>query len=63
MNPTTMIIEALGNQLEGNYLSLYGPQEPLYPKALNSAARMILEIIENSDALYHDLHHTCRSPW
>ena len=58
MNPTTLIIEALGNQLEENYLSLYGPQEPLYPKALNSAARMILELIANSDALYHDLYHT-----
>ena len=58
MNPTTLIIEALGNRLEENYLNLYGPQEPLYPKALNSAARMILEHIANSDALYHDLHHT-----
>jgi hypothetical protein len=58
MNPTTMIIEALGNCLEENYLSLYGPQRPLYPKALNSAARLILENIANSDALYHDLHHT-----
>jgi hypothetical protein len=58
MNPTTMIIEALGNHLEENYLSLYGPQRPLYPKALNSAARLILEHIANSDALYHDLHHT-----
>ena len=51
MNPTLLIIEALGNHLEQNYLSLYGPQEPLYPKALNSAARMVLEHIANSDAL------------
>ncbi len=58
MNPTTLIIEALGNRLEENYLGLYGPQEPLYPKVLNSAARIILEHIANSDALYHDLHHT-----
>ena len=58
MNPTTLIIEALGDRLEENYLSLYGPQEPLYPKVLNSAARIILEHIANSDALYHDLHHT-----
>lgn len=58
MNPTLLIIEALGNRLEENYLSLYGPQKPLYPKALNSAACLILERIANSDALYHDLHHT-----
>jgi hypothetical protein len=58
MKFTTLIIEALGNQLEQTYLELYGPQEPLYPKALNSAARMILEHIANSDALYHDVHHT-----
>ena len=44
--------------MEETYLDLYGPQEPLYPKALNSAACMILEHIANSDALYHDVHHT-----
>lgn len=58
MNLTTLIIEALGNRMEETYLGLYGPQEPLYPKALNSAARMVLEHIANSDALYHDIHHT-----
>ena len=58
MNPTTLIIEALGNRLEENYLTMYGPQEPLYPKALNSGGRLILEHIANSNALYHDLHHT-----
>jgi hypothetical protein len=58
MNFTTLIIETLGNRLEDTYASLYGPQEPIYPKALNSAARMILEHIANSDALYHDVHHT-----
>ena len=58
MNLTTLIIEALGNRMEETYLGLYGPQEPLYPKALNSAARMVLEHVANSDALYHDVHHT-----
>jgi hypothetical protein len=58
MNITTLIVEALGNRMEETYLGLYGPQEPFYPKALNSAARMILEHIANSNALYHDVHHT-----
>ena len=58
MNLTSMIIDALGNRMEETYLGLYGPQEPLYPKALNSTARMILEHIANSNALYHDVHHT-----
>jgi hypothetical protein len=58
MNFTTLIIEALGNRMEETYLDLYGPQKPLYPKALNSSARMILEHIANSNALYHDVHHT-----
>jgi hypothetical protein len=58
MNLTTLIIETLANRIEETYLSLYGPQNPLYPKALNSAARMILEHIANSNALYHDVHHT-----
>jgi hypothetical protein len=58
MNITTLIVEALGNRMEDTYIGLYGPQEPFYPKALNSAARMILEHIANSNALYHDVHHT-----
>lgn len=58
MNPNMLIIEALGNYLEENYLRMYSPQEPLYPKAINSAAGLILEHIANSDALYHDIHHT-----
>ncbi|MEW8508103.1 MAG: hypothetical protein AB2598_15505 [Candidatus Thiodiazotropha sp.] len=58
MNLTTLIIETLGNRLEESYLSIYGPQEPMYPKAINYAARMVLELIANSDALYHDVHHT-----
>jgi hypothetical protein len=58
MNITSIIIETFANRMEETYLGLYGPQEPLYPKALNSAARMALELIANSDALYHDVHHT-----
>jgi hypothetical protein len=58
MNLTSIIIETVGNRMEETYLSLYGPLEPIYPKALNSAAHMALELIANSDALYHDVHHT-----
>ena len=58
LNPTTLMADALGGVLEDYYLRTFGPQEPTYPSRLNLAGRMVLEVIANSDALYHDLEHT-----
>ncbi len=58
LNPTKILSEALGNHLEGYYREMFGPEEPAYPGALNLAARMVLEVIATSDALYHDAQHT-----
>jgi len=58
LNPTTVMAEALGNYLEDCYRKTFGPDEPTYPGKLNLAARMTLEVIANSDALYHDVQHT-----
>jgi len=58
LNPTTVMAEALGNHLEDYYRKIFGPEEPTYPGKLNLAARLVLEVIANSDALYHDLQHT-----
>ncbi len=58
LNPTTIMAEALGNQLEDYYKRTFGPEEPTYPSKLNLVARMALDVIANSDALYHDVQHT-----
>ena len=58
LNPTTLKADALANILERNYREVFGPVEPTYATKLGLAARLILEIIANSDALYHDVDHT-----
>jgi len=58
LNPTTVMAEALGNHLEDYYKRTFGPEEPTYPSKLNLVARMALDVIANSDALYHDVQHT-----
>lgn len=58
LNPTTLKADALAGVLEGNYREVFGPEEPTYPAKLGLAARLVLEIIANSDALYHDVDHT-----
>ena len=58
MNPTETLIESVGNHLESCYTKVFGSLEPHYPKIINSSARIALEHIANSDALYHDVMHT-----
>ncbi len=58
LNPTSIIAEALGNTLEQNYRLMFGEEEPFYPTKVNIGARFAIELIANSDALYHDLQHT-----
>lgn len=57
-NPTTNIAEALGNILEDNFRQMYGAEEGGNPSRLNTAARLVVNLISNSDALYHDVEHT-----
>lgn len=58
LNPTSILAEALGNHLEKNYRLMFGPEEPTFPVKLNIGARFAIELIANSDALYHDIQHT-----
>ena len=58
MNPTEILIESLGNHLGEYYKRVYGPIKPEYPQVINAAARIALQHIANSDALYHDVMHT-----
>ena len=58
LNSTMLMAKALGDVLEDYFHRSFGPEEPTYPAKINMAARLVLEVIANSDALYHDVEHT-----
>src|SRR6201987_4240832 len=58
LNPTTLLADALGRNLAETYRRIYGEREPQIAHALDAAARLVIERIANSDALYHDCEHT-----
>jgi hypothetical protein len=57
-NPTTLLAEALGRHLAETYDRRYGGREPEYGRILESAGKLVIEWIANSDALYHNSNHT-----
>src|SRR3954447_6851700 len=57
-NPTSLLADAFGRNLAKTYRRIYGDQEPRMAHALGEAARLVIERIDNSDALYHDCEHT-----
>src|SRR3954447_2038800 len=57
-NPTSLLADAFGRNLAKTYRRIYGDQEPRMAHALGEAARLVIERIANSDALYHDCEHT-----
>ena len=58
LNTTTMIAEAVGTRLAATYRHYYGDQEPRFATILDAGARLIIERISTSDALYHNVEHT-----
>jgi hypothetical protein len=58
LNPTSLLADALGRNLADTYRRSYGEQEPHIATALDEAARLVIERIGSSDALYHDCQHT-----
>jgi hypothetical protein len=58
LNPTTLMAEALGDHLEACYLRMFGPEEPTCATRVNLGARLVIEQVANSDALYHNVQHT-----
>jgi hypothetical protein len=58
LNPTTLMAEALGDLLESYYRRMFGTEDLSYATRFNMGARLIIEQIANSDALYHDVQHT-----
>ena len=58
LNPTSLLADALGRNLAETYRRIYGDREPHIASGLDEAARLVIERIASSDALYHDCEHT-----
>jgi hypothetical protein len=58
LNPAHLIANALGEELVANYREMFGELQPGYQSILRGAATLVMERLANSDALYHDSHHT-----
>jgi hypothetical protein len=57
-NATTLLADALGRHLAETYRRIFGGREPEYGRVLDSAGKLVIERIANSDALYHSTNHT-----
>jgi hypothetical protein len=58
LNSASLLADALGRKLAKTYRRIYGDREPHIASALDEAARLVIERIASSDALYHDCEHT-----
>ena len=58
LNPTEVMARALGKELAATYRRAFSGREPGYAEVIAEAARLILERIGSSDALYHSAEHT-----
>src|SRR5262249_26787350 len=58
LNPTSLLADALGRNLAETYRRIFGEREPQIASALDEAARLVIERIASSDALYHDTQQT-----
>ena len=57
LNPTSLLADALGRNLAETFRRIYGDQEPQIAAGLDEAARLVIERIASSDALYHNSEH------
>jgi hypothetical protein len=58
LNATALLSEQLGQSLSGVFLRTFGGSMPHIAALLDEAARLIIERMATSDALYHDAEHT-----
>jgi hypothetical protein len=58
LNATTLLAEELAQRLSSVFLRTFGGSEPHIAALLDEAARLIIERLATSDALYHDAEHT-----
>jgi hypothetical protein len=57
-DPTAVVASAFADYLGKTYLQYFDGRRPEYAAFISGCARMILERLGNSDALYHDAEHT-----
>lgn len=57
-NPTAIVSAAFGDYLAALYIQHFSGRKPEYAAFLGGAARLVLERLGNSDALYHNAEHT-----
>jgi hypothetical protein len=57
-NPTAVVAAQFGDHLAETYLQYFSGRKAEYAAFLNGCARMMLERLGNSDALYHNAEHT-----
>ena len=57
-NPTAVVAAAFGDHLAETYLQYFDGRKADYAAYINGCARMMLERLGNSDALYHNAEHT-----
>jgi hypothetical protein len=58
IDPTKLLIEAVGDHLRGKYRESYGRLDEAVPEIVGWATGLALENIARSDATYHDVQHT-----
>ncbi len=58
LNTVTTIADALGDHLAATYRIYFGGLNPEYATMLDAGARLVIERISASDALYHNAEHT-----
>lgn len=58
LNPTSIMAGHLGDYLAELYLQYFSNRRPEYAAYMGGAARLVLERIGNSNALYHNVEHT-----
>ena len=58
LNPTSIMAGHFGDYLSDLYLQYFSHRRPEYASYMGGAARLVLERIGNSDALYHNVEHT-----
>lgn len=58
LNPISIMADRLGDYVSELYLQYFSHRNPEYATYMGGAARLVLERIGNSNALYHDIEHT-----
>jgi hypothetical protein len=57
-NPSSVVAASFGDHLADLYLEYFSGRKPEYAAYLGGAARLVLERLGNTDALYHNAEHT-----